>query len=158
MRWLSSCLTGGIAMTEKRKDSKKRVLKEGEYQRANGTYEYRWRAANGRRSSVYAKTLEELREKEQDIFRDMWSLLFCGGFRPGLRQFFLNVLSASRRMSISPSTGNCLPASILMPGVSVTTISQKRNGCWTGQPCSMGAPRNCVRHWTMIFPRKKVLL
>ena len=83
--WLSSCLTGGIAMTEKRKDSKKRVLKEGEYQRANGTYEYRWRAANGRRSSVYAKTLEELREKEQDIFRDK-----CDGIRTESKNVTVN--------------------------------------------------------------------
>lgn len=28
---------------ERRKDDKKRVLKEGEYQRANGTFEYKWR-------------------------------------------------------------------------------------------------------------------
>ena len=33
-------------MAERRKDSKKRVLKEGEYQRSNGTYEYRWRSEN----------------------------------------------------------------------------------------------------------------
>ena len=51
-------------MAERRKDSKKRVLKEGEYQRSNGTYEYRWRSENGKRNNVYAKSLEELREKE----------------------------------------------------------------------------------------------
>ena len=28
---------------ERRKDSKRRVLKEGEYERPNGTYEFRWR-------------------------------------------------------------------------------------------------------------------
>lgn len=57
-------------MADKRKDKKKRVLKEGEYQRANGTYEYRWRTENGKRQYLYAKTLEELREKEQEVFRD----------------------------------------------------------------------------------------
>ncbi len=57
-------------MAEKRKDNKKRVLKEGEYQRPNGTYEYRWRSANGKRSVLYGKTLEELREKEAAISKD----------------------------------------------------------------------------------------
>ena len=65
-------------MAERRKDSKKRVLKEGEYQRSNGTYEYRWRSENGKRNNVYAKSLEELREKEAEIQRDRkeWQLNF----------------------------------------------------------------------------------
>lgn len=58
-------------MAERRKDSKKRVLKEGEYQRANGTFEYKWRDRRGKRHSIYAKTLEELREKELDVLRDV---------------------------------------------------------------------------------------
>ena len=58
-------------MAEKRKDNKNRVLKEGEHQRANGTYEYKWRDRRGKRHSVYAKTLEELREKELDVLRDI---------------------------------------------------------------------------------------
>lgn len=58
-------------MPERRKDSKKRVLKEGEYQRSNGTYEYKWRDAKGDRHSAYAKSLEELREKELDVLRDV---------------------------------------------------------------------------------------
>lgn len=57
--------------TEKRKDSRKRVLKEGEYERANGTYEYRWRDNKGKRQYVYAKTLEELRDKENDVLKDI---------------------------------------------------------------------------------------
>lgn len=55
---------------KRRKDSRKRVLKEGEYQRANGTFEYKWRDKKGKRHSVYAKTLEELREKEIDVLRN----------------------------------------------------------------------------------------
>lgn len=57
-------------MTERRKDKKRRVLKEGEYQRSNGSYEYKWRDRFGKRHSVYAKTLEELREKEIAIAED----------------------------------------------------------------------------------------
>jgi len=55
---------------ERRKDNKGRVLKEGEHQRANGTYEYKWRDKRGKRHSIYAKTLTELREKEIDVLRD----------------------------------------------------------------------------------------
>lgn len=54
----------------KSKDNKKRVLKEGEYQRSNGTFEFKWRDKTGKRHSVYAKTLDELREKELDVLRD----------------------------------------------------------------------------------------
>lgn len=55
---------------ERRKDNKRRVLREGEYQRKNGTYEYRWKDSRGNSYSVYAKTLEELREKEDDVRKD----------------------------------------------------------------------------------------
>ena len=55
---------------ERRKDKKNRVLKEGEYQRANGTFEYKWRDRKGKRHSIYAKTLDELREKEIDVLKD----------------------------------------------------------------------------------------
>lgn len=57
-------------MTGKRKDSNGRVLKEGELQRKNGTYEYKWRDKRGTRHSVYAKTLDELREKERSVLRN----------------------------------------------------------------------------------------
>ena len=47
------------------------MLKEGEYQRPNGTFEYKWRDNRGKRHSIYAKTLDELREKEIDVLRDV---------------------------------------------------------------------------------------
>lgn len=55
---------------KRRKDSKNRILKEGEYERSNKTYEFKWTDKTGKRHSIYAKTLEELREKEIDILRD----------------------------------------------------------------------------------------
>ncbi|EOU1503410.1 tyrosine-type recombinase/integrase [Clostridium perfringens] len=55
---------------ERRKDNKNRVLKEGEYQRASGTYEFKWRDKKGVRHSISASTLEKLREKELDVLRD----------------------------------------------------------------------------------------
>lgn len=56
---------------ERRKDKKNRVLKEGEYQRSCGTYEFKWRDKSGGRHSISAVTLEELREKELDVLRDV---------------------------------------------------------------------------------------
>lgn len=56
---------------ERRKDNKRRILKEGEYQRSSGTYEFKWRDKRGNRHSISAVTLEELREKELDVLRDV---------------------------------------------------------------------------------------
>lgn len=50
-------------MVKRRKDSKGVVLKDGEYQRSNGTYEFKWQDKIGRRKSIYAKTLKEFKRK-----------------------------------------------------------------------------------------------
>lgn len=48
-------MKGEIYMAvERRKDNKNRVLKEGEYQRASGTYEFKWRDKRGGRHSISA--------------------------------------------------------------------------------------------------------
>ena len=54
-------------MAEKRKDSKGTVLKDGESQRKNGTYMYRYKDGDKKQHTIYAKTLRELREKEAEI-------------------------------------------------------------------------------------------
>lgn len=54
----------------KRKDKDRIVLRKGEGQRPNGTYEYRWTDKQGKRQRVYAKTLELLRDKEEEIQKD----------------------------------------------------------------------------------------
>ena len=53
----------------KRKDTKGRVLEKGESQRKDGTYMYRWTDASQKRQTVYAKTLNELREIELEVTR-----------------------------------------------------------------------------------------
>lgn len=55
----------------KRKDKKRIVLRTGEYQRDNGTYEYKFRDSNRKSHSVYAKTLDELREREKELQKDI---------------------------------------------------------------------------------------
>ena len=55
----------------KRYDKKHRLLRTGETERADGYYVFRWTARNGKRRSVTASTLEELRKKEELINRDV---------------------------------------------------------------------------------------
>lgn len=55
----------------KRKDKNGCVLKIGENQRKNGTYEYSYSDGYGKIRSVYGKTLEAIRKKEDTIQRDM---------------------------------------------------------------------------------------
>ena len=58
-------------MAGKRKDRNGRVLKTGENQRKNGTYDYRYTDSHGKVRCIYAKTLEDLRKKEAAIQRDL---------------------------------------------------------------------------------------
>ncbi len=58
-------------MSEKRKDSRGRILRTGESQRKDGTYMYRYIDTRRNREAVYASTLEELRAKEMSIQHDM---------------------------------------------------------------------------------------
>ena len=59
-----------ITQNTKRKDKARVVLRKGESQRKDGKYDFRWTSPDGKRHSIYAATLEELREKENDIQRD----------------------------------------------------------------------------------------
>ena len=61
-----------MSTKKKRRLDKDRItLKKGESQRKDGRYSYRWTADDGTRHTVYALSLEELREKEQQIARDL---------------------------------------------------------------------------------------
>ena len=56
-------------MSEKRRDKKGRILRTGESQRKDLTYQYRYQDATGKRRSVYAPTLDALRAKEDAIHK-----------------------------------------------------------------------------------------
>ena len=56
----------------RRLDNNRIALRKGESQRANGTYYYRYTTRDGKTHSVYAKTLEELREKETLLVVDRY--------------------------------------------------------------------------------------
>ncbi len=58
-------------MQNKRYTHNKTLLRKGEYQRSNNTFEFRWTDKHGKRQYVYAKSLPELRKKEDAITRDI---------------------------------------------------------------------------------------
>lgn len=68
-------LKGENYMAEKRKDDKGRLLEKGESQRKDGSYMYRWNDLEGKRRTIYAPTLNELRNKKLDISKKE---IFCG--------------------------------------------------------------------------------
>ena len=49
---------------------KRRVLKNGERERPNGYYVYRWTDRLGKRYSITTKILEELRQRESGILKN----------------------------------------------------------------------------------------
>ncbi len=55
----------------KRKDNKGRILKTGEDQRKDGIYQYRYTNCRGKRKCVYSTTLQELRQKEKEIQKQL---------------------------------------------------------------------------------------
>ena len=64
---------------EKRKDNRGRVLRVGEGQRPDLTYQFRW-SEGGKRRTLYARTLEELRQKEDEVARQrLMGRLYTGG-------------------------------------------------------------------------------
>ena len=54
----------------KRKDKTRTVLRTGELQRSDGSYQYSWTDENHKRRYVYSKMLEALRIKEEAIEKD----------------------------------------------------------------------------------------
>lgn len=55
----------------RRKDNKGRVLEKGESQRKDGLYVFQYQDIYGKRKSVYAPNLSDLRKKEKQIKRDL---------------------------------------------------------------------------------------
>lgn len=74
-------------MAEKRKDKARTVLKTGEVQRKNGTYQFSWMDGQLKRRFIYAKTLADLREKEKNILKDK-----CDGIKTEARYTTVNDL------------------------------------------------------------------
>ena len=67
-------------MATKRKDKSRVVLKTVEVQRKDGTYQFSWQDSQMKRRFVYARTLDDLREKEKRIQKDK-----CDGIKTEFR-------------------------------------------------------------------------
>lgn len=77
-------------MAISRKDNKGRKLKDGEVYRSDGRYCYRYTdIRTGKRASIYAQDLPELREKEKKIEKDMEDNILTDG---AIKKMTLNTL------------------------------------------------------------------
>jgi integrase len=77
-------------MANSRKDQKGRKLREGESWRSDGRYSYRYTdIRTGKRLTVYAQDLPELREKEKQIVKDMEDNILTDG---AIKKMTLNTL------------------------------------------------------------------
>ena len=85
-------LKGEISMSEKRRDNRNRILREGEYQRTDGRYRYRYIDEDGKEKNVYSWRLDKndptprgkkrelsLREKEKQIQADLFDHIVTRG-------------------------------------------------------------------------------
>ena len=79
-------------MSEKRRDNRNRILRDGEYQRKDGRYRYRYLDENGKEQSVYSWRLDKndpmpkgkkpelsLREKKKRIEADLFDHIVTNG-------------------------------------------------------------------------------
>ena len=82
-------------MAAKRKDDKGRLLKTGERQRNDGTYEYRYQI-RGKRQSLYSSTLEGLRKLEDQLVSDRHAGIKISNNSAKLDDFF-NVWCDTKR-------------------------------------------------------------
>lgn len=75
-------------MAEKRRDKSRVVLRTGEVQRKDGTYQYSWQDGQLKRRFVYARTLNDLREKEKRIQKDKCDGIKAEAFYTSLDELF----------------------------------------------------------------------
>ena len=79
-------------MSEKRRDNRNRILREGEYQRKDGRYRFRYLDEDGKEQNVYSWRLDKndpmpkgkkrepsLREKEKQIEADLFDHIVTNG-------------------------------------------------------------------------------
>lgn len=89
----------------KRRDDKGRVLRTGEYQKPNGSYEYRFTDANKKRRSIYDDDLTHLRKKEDEIAGMRRDGIDYGGGEITVVQLLERYTALKRGVRYSTSTG-----------------------------------------------------
>lgn len=84
-------------MPDGRKDKKGRKLKEGESQRKDGRYQYRYTDVDGKRKCLYDTSLESLREREKEVSVKLsQGLSYFNGTAP-LSEFTEKLFSLKRK-------------------------------------------------------------
>lgn len=87
---------------ERRKDNKGRVLQKGESQRKDGRYVYQYSDIYGKRKSIYANSLSDLRKQEKQINRDLDDKIDTSGAKITLNEQFDRYMSL--KLSLANST------------------------------------------------------
>lgn len=87
---------------ERRKDNKGRVLQKGESQRKDGRYVYQYSDIYGKRKSIYANALSDLRKREKQINRDLDDNIDTVGAEITLNEQFDRYMSL--KLSLANST------------------------------------------------------
>ena len=85
---------------KKRKDKYGRVLKEGESLRKDGRYQYRYKTIDNKCKTVYARSLDDLRVKEQEIQNDLYNGFCTADRNVTVHEMFIRC--ASSRQFLKP--------------------------------------------------------
>lgn len=88
-------------MAINRKDNKGRNLKEGESQRPDLRYQYRYTDNTGKRCIVYDWDLAELRKKEKQIQKDLDDNINTNGAKITFNQQFTKYIETKPRLALS---------------------------------------------------------
>lgn len=141
---------------KKRTDSRGRVLKVGESQNKQGRYIYKWTDAAGKRNTVYAVTLQELRGKEQQIQKDIADGIDSRGGDLTLNQLF-NVFMESKS-NIRESTRinytihwNANIKTSLLSDMKIAQIKQYHIKKWIADLRSKGAKASSVKRYETLL-------
>ncbi|MBG9979372.1 integrase DNA-binding domain-containing protein [Ruoffia tabacinasalis] len=89
---------------KRRKNSKGLVLRNRESERKNG-YQYRWIDDQGKRKYLYAKTLQELRLKEEQLQKKMLMGIRSSGRGVKLNQVYNSWFST--KIGLRPTSKDC---------------------------------------------------
>lgn len=141
---------------KRRTDNRGRVLRVGESQNKQGRYIYKWTDAAGKRNTVYAVTLQELRGKEQQIQKDIADGIDSRGGDLTLNQLF-NVFMESKS-NIRESTRinytihwNANIKTSLLSDMKIAQIKQYHIKKWIADLRSKGAKASSVKRYETLL-------
>lgn len=141
---------------KRRTDNRGRVLRVGESQNKQGRYIYKWTDAAGKRNTVYAVTLQELRGKEQQIQKDIADGIDSRGGDLTLNQLF-NVFMESKS-NIRESTRinytihwNANIKTSLLSDMKIAQIKQYIMKKWIADLRSKGAKASSVKRYETLL-------